>query len=129
MYFQQFTPASLMTVSFDASETSLNSLKVAHFQSHANICNYSSIIPLHTTCFLESRRDDDDGYDNKVIAHTVRFWTIDFKRYLARQVKREGASYVDIKPSTPCLGTKPYRFFFKNNVMYVRMDWLINDGD
>lgn len=61
------------------SETSLNSLKVgAHFQSCTNICHYVALKPSTLPAFLESRHDDDDGCDNKVIAHAFHFWTIDF---------------------------------------------------
>lgn len=84
MYFRQFTQTSVMTVPFDAmrvfcSETSLNSLKVgAHFQSCTNICHYVALKPSTLPAFLESRHDDDDDCDNKVIAHAFHFWTIDF---------------------------------------------------
>lgn len=36
-------------------------------------------ITSNISCFLEgNHRWDDDGYDNKVIARTVHFWTIGF---------------------------------------------------
>lgn len=38
-----------------------------------------SVITLNISCFLEGNHcEDDDSYDNKVIDHTIRFWTIEF---------------------------------------------------